>query len=201
MILIWRDDGFVESAVTNYIELCELGFKPNLCQPAPRPFPESTLEVENRADPPDFFHAGNLFVVSSRLCKLLQRFQVNAEFLPLDTIVQKRSYTKGQFWLVNILDAVPCLDYENSKYDQTDFDVRGIERIVLKESAAFGHHLFIVGPVSCATDHNPRSVGDLIECASEEIARAILKAGMTGVVFVRPEDERAYPARAVAWTP
>lgn len=135
MILVWRPDTdpgvWTLANVTNYLNLCDQGLMPNLCVPAPQPFPSSTLEIETAAEPADFIWAGNLFVVSGQLRAILDEFQVNAEFFQLKVIHNGEIYQKREFYLANLLDAVACLDYERSEYETTPFGVSAIDKSCL----------------------------------------------------------------------
>ena len=110
MILVWRVDTrnevWTNGELKNYLELCELGLKVDLCVPVPQPFPNSTLVVSTRREPADFFFAGLVTVVSARLRAILEAFQVNAEFLALKTspTQSKRSFsaTSSTTWPASI---------------------------------------------------------------------------------------------------
>lgn len=198
MILSWRvdpdDEVWTLARLTNYIELCEKGLKPNLCVPVPWPFPESTLEISTEGQPADFISAGSIFVVSEKLRAILGEFKVPAEYFQLRVMHNGKLYVKRKFYFANILDVVDCFDYERSVYEQTPMGVTGIDTLVLVDSKAAGHHLFRVGPIGWAHSPNPKAVGDVFECASEELARRVIASGTTGVYFSRPEHSRIYPA-------
>lgn len=203
MILVWRPatdpDVWTLANVTNYLDLCDQGLKPNLCVPAPQPFPSSTLEIETEGEPADFIWAGSLFVVSGQLRAILDNFQVNAEFFQLKVIHKGEIYQKREFYFANLLDAVACLDYEKSKYETTPFGVSEIAKLVLDDSKAAGRHLFLVGPIMSAVSPNPKAIRDVIYAASEELAVRVIESGLTGAVFTRPKDRRDYPPPA--WRP
>lgn len=189
----------VDAEVENYVELTELGWCPDTCSPAPTPFPRSTLRVNGRAEPPDFFFAGPVIVVSSQLRDVLRRFDSTAEYLPLEVTSGGRA-ADGEFCLVNILDWAECLDLEHSECKMTDHGAKGVRRLVIDEEATAGHHLFLVGQIPSRTP-NRRAVRDIIRCASEELAEAVIDGGFTGLTFVRPEHHKTYPPGVVAWSP
>ncbi|HVS39613.1 MAG TPA: DUF1629 domain-containing protein [Gemmataceae bacterium] len=203
MILIWRPDTnpdvWALASLTNYLDLCDKGLKANLAVPAPQPFPESTLEIETEAEPADFILAWSVFVVSKELRDCLEEFKVPAEYFQLRVIHKGKLYRKREYYFTNLLDVADCFDYEKSEYQRTPVGVTEIEKLVLDDSRATGHHLFILGPIGWAHSPNPKAVGDAIICASEELARRVLGLGLTGVVFSRPEHRRDYPPPA--WRP
>jgi hypothetical protein len=203
VILIWREDTDPEvwtlANLTNYLDLCELGLKANLCVPAPQPFPDSTLEIETEVEPADFMTAGPIFVVSGELRTILEEFNVRAEYFKLRAIHCGKDYQKKVFYFVNILEAVACLDYERSEYERTPMGVTGIEKLVFDASKAAGHHLFMLGPIGWGHSPNPKAIRDVIRCASDEFATRVLRSGLKGVVFTLPEHRQDYPPPA--WNP
>lgn len=207
MILVWRVDTrnevWTNGELKNYLELCELGLKVDMCVPVPQPFPNSTLVVSTRREPADFFFAGLVTVASARLRAILEAFQVNAEFLALKTVWKGKPYTKQAFFLCNILDDVACFDYRKSRFKQTSSGrlagVSEIEYLVLDNSKAKGKHLFMLGPIAWGDKPNPKAIADVIPCVSDKLAAAILQAKITGVVFSRPEHRLDYPSPQ--WSP
>lgn len=197
MILVWRPDTnpdvWMLATVRNYLELCDVGLKPNLCVPAPQPFPSSTLEIETDGEPADFIWAGSLFVVSGQLRTILNDFHVNAEFFQLKVIHRGEIYREREFYFANLLDAVACFDYEKSECQTTPTGVVGIDKLVLDNSKAGGHHLFLVGPISWAATPNPKAIRDVIYAASEELVVCVTESGLSGAVFTKPENWRDYP--------
>jgi hypothetical protein len=203
MILIWRASTptgkLTNGRVENYMELTE-NFRVNGCEEYPAPFPPSALEITTGGEPTDFFYAGPMFIVSGEMCQLLEKFEVNAEFFPLTTLQKGRPYDRKEFYFANILDAVECFDFEKSEYTMTEYGADQIENLVLDDKKAAGYHLFRVGQIP-AKRRNPKAVRDIIRCASDELATAIMRANLTGVAFVTPEHWRDYPASVVAWEP
>jgi hypothetical protein len=96
MILIWRTDTspavWTNGYVRNYFDLCDLGLKANLCLPAPRPFPPTTLVIETDAQPADYICAGPIFVVSERLRAVFDEFGVPAEYFKLNVLHHNDEY-------------------------------------------------------------------------------------------------------------
>src|SRR5262245_36772702 len=135
MILLWREDTSSDvwtfGQLTNYLALGELGLRVNLCVPAPRTFPPSTVEIETEGEPSIFFLAGLVFVLSVPLRKLLIEFKVNVEFFELNVTHKDTAYTTCKYYFANILDQIRCFDYDKSQYKGTPFGVTGIDKLVL----------------------------------------------------------------------
>lgn len=196
MLLIWREetnpDIWTEAEATNYLELDELGLNISTCIPVPALLPPMIIDVKTSNEPADFFFAGLVFIASEELRAVLEDFKVHAQFLPVKMLRRGRRYTRKTFFFVNLLDVVDCFDYDRSKYRKTIKGVHEIKKLVLDDSRAIGHHLFKVGPLPSAKP-NPQAIRDVIRCSSEELATHIHKAGLTGVVFTKPEDRQKYP--------
>src|SRR5262249_36322271 len=94
----------------------------------------------------DSFYAGPVRIVSDMMKGVLQRFDVHAEFLELVALHRGQPYRRKKLFLLNILDAVECFDFQSSQYMMTEHGASGVEKLVLDEVKATGHHLFQVGP-------------------------------------------------------
>ena len=101
MILIWRDSSppgdYTSGEVNNYMDLTER-FRVNGCQEYPKPFPPSILNITTEGIPADFFFAGPMFIASDRMCDLLNRFDVDAEFFELTTLQQGKTLQDRKFY-------------------------------------------------------------------------------------------------------
>jgi Immunity protein family (Imm11) len=201
VLLIWREDtgpgAWTKVDLTNYLELCDLGLELFRCAPFPQGLPDAKVEVVTPGEPADFFVAGPAWVVSDRMRELLESFRVAAEFIPVRLTWKGRAYQERRFYLVNLLDVVECFDYRRSRYKRTPRGVHEIEELVLDDAKAAGRHLFTVGPLP-SPEPNPAAVRGVIRCASEELATAVLRAGMSGAEFTLPKDRQVRPA---AWAP
>ena len=193
MLLIWRraatDDGsYTHATMSTMGELFVLGYKATLCIPVPHPFPDTTISLETKIGPTDFFESGPTMIVSKRLRQIFEEFNVKAEFIQVKAKLKKKAYTKKQFYIMNNLDQAPCLDYKRSKYKITASGVEEIEPLVLDESKSMGKHFFRLGPVRVPGKPNRKAIKPIILCVSEQLARRILAEGLTGIMFVIPKD-------------
>ena len=193
MLLIWRpdapDDGsYTHATMSTMGELFLLGYKATLCIPVPRPFPDTTIMLETKTGPTDFFESGPTMIVSERLRQIFEEFEVKAEFVEVKAQLKRKVYKKKQFYIMNNLDQAPCLDYKRSKYKLTDSGLDEIEPLVLDESKSMGKHFFRLGPVRVPGKRNKKAVKPIIQCVSEQLARRIFTDGLTGMMFVISQD-------------
>ena len=65
--------------------------------------PNLIVYITTPGEPADFFFAGLVLIVSSKLRDLLAAFKVDAEFLPTKTFHMGREYSKDTFYFLNIL--------------------------------------------------------------------------------------------------
>lgn len=204
-LLIWREGDTKAPRPNLYTdnmeELSDAEWVDNLCVPIPKEMPTPRIV----ADPPyqqfDCADSGD-FLVSERMKNLLESFSVVAETVPCEVIQANGKPTNLKYYLFNLLDQVACFDYERSVWDNVEGEVDGIDELVLKEDLAEGHHFFMLGPVPLLGGKIvPGTVFGGIRCVSEELATAILEAGMTNVSFCLPNDFRSYPIQNVAWYP
>ncbi len=151
-------------------------------------FPLSaTIEIDTDHEPDDFFRAP-LFVISERIKRILEEFNVFAEYFPLNIVYQGAPYTKREFYFANIIDHVDCFDFAKSvfTYHKKDSSIAtGIESLVIDEAKTAGHHLFRIAKVS-----------GVIVCVSDELAASIEAAHVTGVKFLPPAMLHLYPPDA-----
>lgn len=151
-------------------------------QPAPRPFPDTTVDVCSDPAPPDFFQPGSLFLVSDRLKVVLEQFGVRAEFFRVQVLHQGRECADRAYYFCNILDVVECLDLEHGEYTFwkkpgfTDH-VDAIKKLAIDEGRASGHDLFRIAKGA-----------EYIACVSDRVATEVQSQKLTGMRLVNPED-------------
>jgi hypothetical protein len=131
---------------------------------------------------------------------VIEQFPVAGEFLPCQVRHERDISVTQPYFFFNMLDVVECFDFERSEYGMSPHGVNSIEKLVLSEDAAKGHHLFWVGQLP-SPEFNPKAVRIPLRIVSSELATAIIRAGCTGVRFVLPEHFNDYPPENVAWAP
>lgn len=198
MTLIWRSDSTSESEftfaeLTNYLDLCDEGMKVDVCVPFPKGMQIPVVASEAKGDPTDYFMAGFAFIVSQKRRTILEDMAVVAEYFQVELTHNGEAFSGSEFFMVNLLDSVECLDYEKSKYTCTPTGITEIEDLVIDNSQAIGHHLFMLGPIGWAHSPNSKAVREVICCASEELATRCITQGITGVAFTLPNDRNVYP--------
>ena len=198
MTVIWRPDSgeedvFTFGEFTNYLDLFEEGLKLNLCSSFPKGIPTPTFSSEGAGDPTDHFMASGAFIASERLKSLIESFNVSAEYVPVELTHNGSQWDSSKFFIVNLLEAVSCLDYESSSFAPTPSGITNLDNLVIDEAIASGHHLFMLGPIPWGNSPNPKAISEIIRCASEDFAARCLKDRISGVAFTRPNDRNAYP--------
>lgn len=119
--------------------------------------------------------------MSEKLRDILDRFEVPAEYFHVEVVFQGAPYTELAFYFANFRDEVECLDETYGRYTYKSGAhsnwVDRIEKLVIDESKALGHHLFFIARLS---GH--------VFMASEELQNAIREKGISGIDFVNPHN-------------
>lgn len=191
----------VDGEFREYLDLYEEGFTPLTCTRLPADLKRGHISIDRTLQLPDVFYLGMLLVVADTFKTIATDFRINAEFLKLSVTLKGASHNSDDYWYINLLDAVPCFNYQESVYNTSSPSVGGIEQLVLVDNIAQGHDLFILGPIPSDKPSNPKAIGNHIVCASEDFAKQILRSGVTGVAFVLPEHFNSFPVENVAWNP
>lgn len=190
-LLIWhrasREFLPCEANVLNSMELFEFGLRTLICRSAPQLMESPILQITACELLPDFVQPIGWFIVSRRLRQIIESFDVPGEFFRCELRSDHQPASAVEYFFFNILDSVECFDFEASEYRMATHGVDGISRLVLNDEQPVGHHLFRVGQIP-SPQHNPRAVQAVLICASEQLARAVIAAGCTGVHFVLPKD-------------
>ncbi len=186
MVKLWRQDARVERYTTagfsdeSMEALDASGENYGGAAPLSDQFPKLTIRIRTRHAPDDYFTVGILFVASEGIKRILEEFNVKAQYFQLDVIYRRKPYLKRRFFFVHLLDYVDCFDFDRSQYAMETKKgwpdrVKTIEMLAIDESKAAGYDLFILDKVR-----------DLVRCASDELAARVENSGMTGVEFVPP---------------
>jgi hypothetical protein len=112
----------------------------------PRPVPIEILRDDYKQSAEFNLGLYGVIVVSGRVGDLLRSFQpsINAQYIPADI-----SGVEGEWEVLNLLDAVDCLDHAKSKIRYHDDShltkpgkPRSVERMIIDGDRAAGHELF-----------------------------------------------------------
>jgi hypothetical protein len=121
-------------------------------------------EVEPSAPPEDCPWAGMGLVVSSRLRSIVEEMDPNAaQFLPVTIELLNKQKLVGQYFLMNILQEVDCIDEEGSTV---------VQACVVRARVPDHCHVFRV---------KHKRLGDRI--ASDEFRKRVIREGITGIQF------------------
>jgi len=149
------------------------------------PLPEIVVQVVGDYPPTDFFTCVTVTIVSTRIKKILEsKADHGVQFLPVVVMDREHGPTQDQYFLMNILEAVPCFDWEGSEYNSRLLDngiryIDAIYKLVLLPVDTIEHPLFKVADVF-----------QFILCVDDGIAQRILDAGCTGAAFRHPSETR-----------
>lgn len=131
--------------------------------------------VESARGPSDYFTAGPMRLVSDKLKKIFADAEVNAEYFPVS--VQHKAKELAEFWCLNLLETVDCLDWETSKFLPEKGFARKITKLALQMNAIQNQPLFRIG----------RTIPVLV-AASEDLASKVRQANCSGIVLKSPEE-------------
>lgn len=188
MNFLWRSSTEKLTYTVAYLECSDELTKANLCwcrcSPGPLPLPACNVIVCLKPRTlPDYFSAGGAFVISEKLRRILESFDVPAEYIHVEVIPHGRKGSNKTYYLLNPLEAIDCFDYEKSEYESQPAGVTHVSKFFIDDAKTVGRHLFRVGPIGWEDSPNPKAVVDSFVCVSEELALAARSAGVTGVVF------------------
>ncbi len=176
MVQVWMEDWENETDVSFSAEAL-MGIPLAVGKSVAGRFPESIHLRALSSSVADFFYAGPMFVVAKRLMRLLMSFSADVEYFDL-ALERGGGILPGEFYCVNILQVIDCLDWEASKYDVERNFASSIREFRLNyDSMPEVAPLFRVA----------RTIPSIV-CASGELADAVREAGLSGVKFVSPEN-------------
>jgi hypothetical protein len=135
-------------------------------------FPAGTRVVIRGSNAPtDYFQAGPMSLVSSRLRSVLDDEGVNAEYIQTPIVSANGDVLSGRFYCFNLLEAVDCFDRAKSDFTPRKGLATRIQRVALRPLSA-------EPPVYLAANTSPALV-----CTREDVAKAIIDAGCSGATF------------------
>ena len=144
-------------------------------------WPRIVLEVITKHLPNDFFRVGSIDVVSDKLRKVMEATGLQAEFLPVFVLYKGKKCSRRSFFFCHILAQVDCFDHQKGQctyHKAPGFEdhVDEIQKLVIDEGKAAGHHLFRMSKGA-----------EYVVCVSDELAARISESGTSGMRFVEPE--------------
>jgi len=144
-------------------------------------FPDISLILKDGYESPpglvDYFQAGLLHVVSSKLKDILQSMNVEVEFFPV--LVFYRNERLDHYFVANPLKRFDAVDRKASDIEIDDElgDALSVRHLVLDESRFFGTCLAVISEI--------QRIG-----VADEVCTAVAAAGCTGCTFVEPATVR-----------
>lgn len=144
-------------------------------------FPELVLRLKDGDDSPrglvDYFRAGLLHVVSSKLRLAFESINAELEYFPVTVLYNGQQL--HSFYVANPLRRLKAVDLEKSEVDIDEElgDAISVHRLILDETKLEGVKLAIIDEI-------------LLVGVSEEVASAIVRSDCTGFVLADPSTIR-----------
>ena len=137
-------------------------------------FPPTTVSLKSRPKAPDCIGVGSLDLVSAELRDFLVAEGVNAEFIEVE-VLQNGQCAAKQYFEMNLLDVIACLDRQQSKFEESTLDsgerlVVRIRELYLDESKIGASRLFVLGE-------------KVLLLVREDLADALRSSKFTGLGF------------------
>lgn len=108
-------------------------------EPLASRWPVLTIQLQAQLELPDLFATGSKRVISQRLRALIERFHVNAEYLPVKITNSDGSVLSETFSVLHPLERIDCIDFGTSDFDQygsgANFIVARFRRLVFRPEA------------------------------------------------------------------
>ncbi len=139
-------------------------------------FPNNaTVEIRTKRSPTDSFRAGSFWIVSTKLRKILETHEVDAEYFPLQVVDKKGNKLEGTWWCFNPKLVVDWFDWSRSKYLFEQGFATEITAVHVNEEVLSGVPLAVAA----------RTIPVLV-AVSDGLAAAVVENGCTGIVFCEP---------------
>lgn len=125
---------------------------------------------------------GNCLVISPKAKDLLSSLELPLEYISIN--IKGKKLSLDNYYIVNVIGKVKCTDFEKSKlnYNERLKYIRRIDSLVLDESKIpVGTDIFLLGEKLA-----------MFPIVSSKLKNSIEEAGLTGFIFVRPEEYHSY---------
>lgn len=143
--------------------------------------PRPILRLESGRPPTDYFTAGSLKLVSSRLRDELEATQAEFEFFPVDLRDNRNNrYTACPYFFGHLLREIDCFDYGQSVYEFDKYNPEMVGRVYelrIHEAAIGQTPVFWIKDVVFTN-----------WLVSNEFAQHLQSTGLTGMVFRELKD-------------
>ena len=180
MHLVWKADfdngaAYTRASIVNAKVLASLEITG--CRPLSGRLPDLRLELTSESPPADYFGAGPLFVISKKLRNIFDEIGANAEYHPVALFKNGLQLECESYYFANLLDKIDCFDFAQGICSLDGEFIDKIEKLAIDANKTDGKQIFRLAKSY-----------DVITLASQNLAGAILSAGLTGVQFIAPSE-------------
>lgn len=148
-------------------------------EPLVSSWPGATIHLEVELELPDLFESGSKVIISPRMRRLCDRYQVKAEYLPVTITDPKGKVAADRYAIMHPLERIDCIDFAASDFDRygsgDNFIVARFRRLVFLPEKIGGRAVF-----------RPQRYSPIF--ASNAFRKALLRAGLA-VEFYAPEGQ------------
>ncbi|WP_442509233.1 imm11 family protein [Novipirellula sp. SH528] len=139
-------------------------------------FPDRlSLLQHNNADPPDFFYAGSMPVISRRLRDYLTQLKCKFESFELET---SQLVGDESFYFLNLLESFECFDWQSSTFVERGGFATSITKLRLTD---------ISNKIETSVYRISKTI-PVLTAVSDDSSRSIIEQGFTGFSLVKPES-------------
>lgn len=183
-LLIWRNDYEEGFCVIESPEGIERDYELSVGASRAQGWSSDVICRMNPEYPDDLQLSDNLFgtlyiIVSKRIMEFLLKKQIgNVEFLPVTILNHKGRVASKEYYIMNPLDVIDCIDLDRSgvKWNRIEPDmIESCEKLVLKDDAVQATSK-VFRPKFWPTEILIR----------KELAEDLVSSGRTGLQFINP---------------
>jgi hypothetical protein len=140
---------------------------------------EATFMMSGKNPPNDFMEYGQLILVSDNIVNILRKHEgVKAIFSPITFIWNEEKYDKYNFYIMQILEEIECINYEESIYEcfaSAPTEIKSISKLAVHPVDTDIHKFFIIE-------------NTCFLCASNSICDELVHYGCTGFTLTEVSD-------------
>lgn len=109
---------------------------------------EATFVMSSRNPPNDFIEYGSFVLVSDNIVNVLRKYEnIEVTFSPITFIWNKKEYVKCNFYIMQVLREIECINYDESIYKcyaSAPREISSISKLVIHPVDTDIHKIFII---------------------------------------------------------
>ena len=110
---------------------------------------EATFTMTGKSTPNDFMEYGQIILVSDKVVDILKKYKgIKVTFSPVTFIWNEEIYTKCNFYIMQVLEEIECINYEESEYEcftSAPTEIKTLDKLVIYPVDTDTYKLFIMG--------------------------------------------------------